>query len=223
MVGVATVVSAVQGFAGPGRVTPESVDRAGNVHLIDAAEAAGADVVLMSVVGASADSPMELFRAKYAAEQHLRASGVPLDHRPRDGVRRVVGRDHGQGAGLRTRRQPDQLRLGPRRRRRRRPGRRAQRSAGRGPRSRRPREHDIQRTRGPRAGSSEVRPEGASCAALAVPRLGAGRRQPRAALAMDTIDMTFAAAAGPPHIADLPMTGLRTALADDGAHFRASS
>jgi NADH dehydrogenase len=34
----------------------------------------GADVVLLSVVGASADSPMELFRAKYAAEQHLRAS-----------------------------------------------------------------------------------------------------------------------------------------------------
>ncbi|HEY5012043.1 MAG TPA: SDR family NAD(P)-dependent oxidoreductase, partial [Acidimicrobiia bacterium] len=38
---------------------------------------AGADVVLMSVVGASADSPMELFRAKHDAEQHLRASGTP--------------------------------------------------------------------------------------------------------------------------------------------------
>ena len=66
--GVTTVVSAVQGFAGPGRVTPASVDRDGNANLVDAAAAAGADVVLMSVVGASPDSPMELFRAKYEAE-----------------------------------------------------------------------------------------------------------------------------------------------------------
>jgi uncharacterized protein YbjT (DUF2867 family) len=76
MHGVTTVVSAVQGFAGPGRVTPASVDRDGNANLVDAAAAAGADVVLMSVVGASSDNPMDLFRAKWAAEQHLRASGV---------------------------------------------------------------------------------------------------------------------------------------------------
>ena len=74
--GVTTVVSAVQGFAGPGGVTPASVDRDGNANLVDAAVAAGADVVLMSIVGLSPDSPMELFRAKYAAEQHLRASGA---------------------------------------------------------------------------------------------------------------------------------------------------
>ena len=74
--GVTTVVSAVQGFAGPGKVTPASVDRAGNANLVDSAAAAGADVVLMSIVGASPDSPMELFRAKYDAEQHLRASGA---------------------------------------------------------------------------------------------------------------------------------------------------
>jgi uncharacterized protein YbjT (DUF2867 family) len=74
--GVTTVVSAVQGFAGPGRVSPASVDRDGNANLIDAAAAVGADVVLLSVVGASATSPMDLFRAKFAAEQHLRASGV---------------------------------------------------------------------------------------------------------------------------------------------------
>lgn len=73
MAGVTTVVSAVQGFAGPGRVTPASVDRAGNENLIDAAAVVGADVVLMSIVGASPDNPMELSRAKYAAEQHLRA------------------------------------------------------------------------------------------------------------------------------------------------------
>jgi uncharacterized protein YbjT (DUF2867 family) len=33
-------------------------------------------MVLMSVVGASARSPMELFRMKYAAEERLKASGV---------------------------------------------------------------------------------------------------------------------------------------------------
>jgi len=74
MRGVTTVVSAVQGFAGPGKVTPASVDHEGNRHLVDAAAAAGADVVMLSVVGATARHPMELFRAKHAAEQHLRAS-----------------------------------------------------------------------------------------------------------------------------------------------------
>jgi len=72
--GVDLVVSAVQGFAGPGRVTPVSVDERGNATLVDAAVGVGADVVLMSVVGASADSPLELFRAKHAAERHLQAS-----------------------------------------------------------------------------------------------------------------------------------------------------
>jgi NADH dehydrogenase len=77
MDGVTTVVSAVHGFAGPGHVTPDSVDRGGNANLVAAAASARADVVLVSVVGAAADSPLELFRAKYAAEQNLRASGVP--------------------------------------------------------------------------------------------------------------------------------------------------
>ncbi len=75
--GVAVVVSAVHGFAGPGGGTPESVDRDGNICLIDAARAVGADVVLMSVVGAAEDSPFELFRMKHAAETALIASGVP--------------------------------------------------------------------------------------------------------------------------------------------------
>jgi NADH dehydrogenase len=70
--GVTTLVSAVHGFTGPGKVTPDSVDRDGNANLVDLAVASGADVVLMSIVGAAPDSPMELFRAKYAAEQHLR-------------------------------------------------------------------------------------------------------------------------------------------------------
>ena len=74
--GATVVVSAVHGFAGPGGVSPASVDRDGNRHLVDAAARTGATVILMSVVGAAADSPMELFRMKYAAEQHLRARGT---------------------------------------------------------------------------------------------------------------------------------------------------
>jgi uncharacterized protein YbjT (DUF2867 family) len=75
--GVQVVVSAVQGFAGPGRISPATVDRDGNANLTDAAAAAGADLVLMSTVGAAATSPMELFRMKRAAEEYAFASGVP--------------------------------------------------------------------------------------------------------------------------------------------------
>ncbi|MEO9255720.1 MAG: SDR family oxidoreductase [Tepidiformaceae bacterium] len=74
--GVELVVSAIQGFAGPGGVSPKTVDWEGNRNLIDAAASVGADVVLMSVVGARRDSPMELFRMKHAAEDYLQASGV---------------------------------------------------------------------------------------------------------------------------------------------------
>lgn len=72
--GARIVVSAVHGFVGPGRVSPDSVDREGNVNVIDAASELGLDVILVSVVGAAAEHPMELFRAKHAAEQHLVAS-----------------------------------------------------------------------------------------------------------------------------------------------------
>lgn len=75
--GASTVVAAAHGFVGPRGISPATVDRDGNSRLIDAARAAGAHVVLMSVVGASPDSPMELFRMKYAAEQHLLACGTP--------------------------------------------------------------------------------------------------------------------------------------------------
>lgn len=74
--GTDVVVSAVHGFAGPGRVSPATVDRDGNGHLIEAARAAGAELVLMSVVGAAPDSPFELFRMKHAAEVALTASTV---------------------------------------------------------------------------------------------------------------------------------------------------
>ena len=74
--GATIVVSAVHGFVGPRGVSPATVDRDGNTNLIDAAKAARADVVLMSVLGAASDSPMELFRMKRAAELYLEASGV---------------------------------------------------------------------------------------------------------------------------------------------------
>ncbi len=76
VIGVRTVVSAVHGFAGPGRGTPRSVDRDGNAHLVAAAESVGAGVILVSVVGASPGHPMELFRMKAAAEKNLQAAGV---------------------------------------------------------------------------------------------------------------------------------------------------
>jgi NADH dehydrogenase len=75
--GAGTVISAVHGFAGPGRVSPASVDRAGNAHLIDAAARTGATFVLVSVIGASPSHPIGLSRAKYAAEEMLRTSGIP--------------------------------------------------------------------------------------------------------------------------------------------------
>jgi uncharacterized protein YbjT (DUF2867 family) len=77
MVGVGTVVSAIHGFGDIGHVSPASVDRDGNRHLIDVAVAAHAAVVLMSIVGASATHLIELFRMKHAAEEYLRASGAP--------------------------------------------------------------------------------------------------------------------------------------------------
>ena len=75
--GARMVISAVHGFAGPGRVSPATVDRVGNANLISAAIRAGADFILISVVGASPTNPIGLFQAKHAAEEMLRASGIP--------------------------------------------------------------------------------------------------------------------------------------------------
>jgi NADH dehydrogenase len=75
--GVRTVVSAVHGFAGVGATSPEAVDWRGNLNLIRAATAGGAEhMVLVSVQGAAADHPMELFRMKYRAEAALRESAL---------------------------------------------------------------------------------------------------------------------------------------------------
>jgi len=76
--GASVVVSAVHGFLGGRGAGPVEVDERGNANLVAAASAAGAGVVLVSVLGASPDSPVDLLRAKHAAEQHLRGSETPF-------------------------------------------------------------------------------------------------------------------------------------------------
>lgn len=57
--------------------TPENVDARGTQNLIDAAREAGVrHFVVVSTVGATAESPLPAFRAKAAAEDHLRRSGL---------------------------------------------------------------------------------------------------------------------------------------------------
>ena len=73
--GARVVVSAITGFASPAGL--QAVDVEGNRILAEAAARAGVEqFVLLSILQASTDHPMELFRAKVAAEQAVRASGV---------------------------------------------------------------------------------------------------------------------------------------------------
>lgn len=68
------VVSTMSGFAGH-RGGPAAVDGQGNLNLIEAADATGVErFVLVSIAGARADHPLELYRAKHLAEERLRAS-----------------------------------------------------------------------------------------------------------------------------------------------------
>ncbi len=74
--GASVVVSAVSGFGSKGGV--RMVDLEANRTLAGAARAVGVEhFVLLSVSGASADHPIELFRMKHAAEEAVRACGVP--------------------------------------------------------------------------------------------------------------------------------------------------
>jgi NADH dehydrogenase len=76
LAGVDTVISAITGF-GPGGGGPRRVDFEGNTNLIEAAESAGVKhFVLVSIHGAGSEHPMELYRAKFMAEQRLRESGL---------------------------------------------------------------------------------------------------------------------------------------------------
>jgi uncharacterized protein YbjT (DUF2867 family) len=68
------VVSAVHGFIGS---SPEAIDRDANLAFVRLARKAGVErFLLLSVTGARADHPMSLFRAKFAAEEALRKSGL---------------------------------------------------------------------------------------------------------------------------------------------------
>jgi uncharacterized protein YbjT (DUF2867 family) len=68
----------VHGFAGPGKPSPEAIDRDANRSLIQAAAVTGVEhLVLVSVLGAAPDHPMSLHRAKHTAEQALQTSGLP--------------------------------------------------------------------------------------------------------------------------------------------------
>lgn len=76
--GASVVISAVHGFVGGRGAGPAEVDDLGNSSLVRAARDAGAEqFILLSALDAGPDHPMSLHRAKYAAEQHLRASGLP--------------------------------------------------------------------------------------------------------------------------------------------------
>ncbi|GAC1653384.1 MAG: hypothetical protein NVS9B1_02500 [Candidatus Dormibacteraceae bacterium] len=70
-------MSLVQGFAGPGNISLESIDRDGNRLLFEAARQAGAEHgILASIAWAAPDSPMDLARMKFAAEEHLKSTGL---------------------------------------------------------------------------------------------------------------------------------------------------
>lgn len=72
------VVAAAHGLTGGRTNTPKSVDRDGVANIAAACAAARAELVLVSVLGSSAVSPIELFRMKHAGERAAVSSGVPL-------------------------------------------------------------------------------------------------------------------------------------------------
>lgn len=75
--GVDTVITTANATSRTAPDTVESVDLAGNLNLIEAAENAGVRrFVFVSALGAAPDHPMPLLRAKGLSEERLRASGM---------------------------------------------------------------------------------------------------------------------------------------------------
>jgi uncharacterized protein YbjT (DUF2867 family) len=74
--GCHTVISAFHGFMGGRGAGPDEVDRVAGIGLIDAARDTGPRFVYVSALGAAADHPLSLLRAKYAVEQHLVATDL---------------------------------------------------------------------------------------------------------------------------------------------------
>jgi NADH dehydrogenase len=77
VVGAEVIVLAMHGFAGPGRVSPRTVDHHGSRNVIAAAGQTATDIVMVSIAGASKSSGLELARVKYGVEEQLRASPCP--------------------------------------------------------------------------------------------------------------------------------------------------
>jgi nucleoside-diphosphate-sugar epimerase len=75
MNGCDVVILAAHGFVGARGISPQTIDRDANIAAIDRAGAAGVGhVILVSAFGAGPQHPMSLHRAKFAAEQALKAA-----------------------------------------------------------------------------------------------------------------------------------------------------
>jgi NADH dehydrogenase len=75
--GVKTVITTANSSARSEPDTVDTVDRRGNRALIDAAAHAGCEhFIFVSALGASAESPVDFFRAKADTERHLADSGM---------------------------------------------------------------------------------------------------------------------------------------------------
>ena len=75
--GCVRVVAAASGFGPMGSSSPKSVDRDGNLALVDESVRVGIEhFVLVSMHGAAPDASLELLRMKYAAEQAVVSSGL---------------------------------------------------------------------------------------------------------------------------------------------------
>jgi uncharacterized protein YbjT (DUF2867 family) len=75
--GVSQVFSAAHSFAGAFSASPERADLDGHKALIDAARSCGVEsFIFTSIIGASAEHPVDFFRIKQQIEAHLAASGL---------------------------------------------------------------------------------------------------------------------------------------------------
>jgi uncharacterized protein YbjT (DUF2867 family) len=76
--GIETVITTANSAMRGGEDTVDSVDRAGNRNLIDAAQAAGVrQFIFTSVLGADVNNPFPFIQAKAETEAYLRQSGMP--------------------------------------------------------------------------------------------------------------------------------------------------
>jgi NADH dehydrogenase len=75
--GVTQVFASAHSFMGIGANSPDAVDGDGNHHLIDAAKSNSVRFfVFTSILGVNPNHGVDVFRIKYAVEQHLQRSGL---------------------------------------------------------------------------------------------------------------------------------------------------